>query len=279
MKKYLFLFVVMVPTINLIAQITYEHTYTAPPRQVNNIFLTNLGNDNYKYVVWDYNQSSFSMYNLDHSPFILNIQVPIVGDSGHYYAIGYITSTLFDCDSTNIEYAIIGKYVSYTKKFMIYRTDGTQLFTRDSVTTLFCVGCLGGSQEMLGIENTPVGTKLYLITQFPDATEEMYVYGLCGTLPENITKIENENSYVQVFPNPSSSQINFNISIPNHLEKVEKYELVIFNSSLQTIQTFIVDKTNIQVHLDAEPLSSGEYYFSLQSKNKVFQYGQFILTK
>ena len=279
MKKNLLLLLMMVPSINLIAQITYEHTYLSPPQQANNIFLTNLGNNNYKYVVWDYNQSFFSMYNLDHTPFMLNIPVPIVGDSGHFYAIGYITNTLFDCDSTNIEYAIIGKYVSYTKKFMIYRTDGTQLFSRDSVTTLFCVGCLGGSQELLGIENTPLGTKLYLVTQHPDATEEMYVYGLCGTLPDNITKINNSNSYIQVFPNPSSRQINFNITVPNHFENSENYELVIFNSTFQTIKTILIDKVSSQVQFDVEDLSSGEYFYSLQNKNTVLQYGQFIVSK
>ncbi len=279
--KYFVVFAIvnLMKQIECNAQITYEHTYTAAPGVSNNMWLTNLGNNNYKYVVWDFNQAIFSLYNLDHTPLMTNVQVPIVPDSNRFYQIGYITSTLFDCDSTNIEYAVIGKGVSYTGKFMIYRTDGTQLFSRDSVTTLWCVGCAGGSEEFLAIENTPAGTKLFLVTQFPDYTEEMYVYGLCGTLPESAPDINNSSNFVQVFPNPTAREINFNVAVPSHIERQGSYELIIFNSSFQTIKTIPLNSIDNKISVDTEPLAAGEYYYSFQTMKKVFQYGKFIVAK
>lgn len=257
------------------AQITYEHTYIVPTPQPagQEFFVTNLGNNNYKYVLWDVYNANFSLYNLDHSPYMLNIPLP-VSDSGRH-AIGYITTTLFDCDSTNIEYALIESSVGPGTTFLIYRTDGTQLFARDSVTTMFCVGCLGGSQDILGVVNTPIGAKLYLFNGLTVPTE-FYVYGLCGILPTNITEVSQSTQYVTVYPNPTVGQINFEISPPSHFDY---YNLTILNSSFQPIKTVEVKGRNVLVNLDTETLSSGTFFYSLQNKNKVIQTGKFILSK
>ena len=86
------------------AQITLEQTYSVPPGKT--FYFTDLGNNNFKYFLIDYYNNYFSLYNLDHSPFMLNIVPGINLDSGKF-TIGYITTSLFDCDSTNIEYAIM----------------------------------------------------------------------------------------------------------------------------------------------------------------------------
>lgn len=76
--------------------------------------------------------------------------------------------------------------------FAVYRTDGTLLFSKDTVGTVFCVGCGSGSYEMHPIMNTSMGAKLYLFhTNSVQDSIEYMVYGLCGTLPESI--IENKS--------------------------------------------------------------------------------------
>ncbi len=271
--KYLFLLL----SASSSAQITFEHTYIVPTIQPagQEFFVTNLGNNNYKYVLWDLWGAEFSLYNLDHSPYMLNIQLP-VSDSGRH-EIAYITTTLFDCDSSNIEYALIegGIYSNPLTTFLIYRTDGTLLFSRDSVTTEFCVGCLGGSQSILGIVNTPAGAKLYLINGLTLPLEH-YVYGLCGSLPETITELNQNFQYVKVYPNPTMGQVNFQITAPSNYDV---YELTIFNSAFQPVKTFQVKGRNIQINLDNESLSSATYFYSLQNKNKVFQTGKFLFEK
>ena len=203
-----------------ISQVTLEHTYlTRATGQGQEFWLTNLGNNNYKYVIYDYDSSKFSLYNLNHTPFMLNIQIPFpVVDTATntYYRLGYITTNLFDCDSTTIKYAMMLDYVRPTKhpNFAIYKTDGTLIFSKDTVATVFCVGCGSGSYEMHPIMNTSAGAKLYLFNNNINGYTQTFVYDLCGSLPENIEEIDQSNFLVSVYPNPTSHNINFEITAP-----------------------------------------------------------------
>src|SRR5690348_16908521 len=100
---------------------TLEHVYNFRYKEFH---VCDLGNNDYKYVIVD--SSGFSIYNLDHSPYLLNYVPPVpIFRAPEYYAVGYVTKSLFDCDSTTLEYALVGL------NFLIYRTDGTLLFERD----------------------------------------------------------------------------------------------------------------------------------------------------
>lgn len=202
---------------------------------------------------------------------MLNIPVP-VSDSGDIYSVGYVSSTLFDCDSSNIEYALIPNQPY--QKFMIYRTDGTLLFIKDSVQTNYCYGCFGGSVEIHPIVNTPDKAKLYLRGGMP-GFYQVHVYGLCDSLPVSYMGVSRTDSYVEVFPNPSAIQVNFKISAPDNYEQ---YELTIFDSEFKTIKTNAINGQTT-VTLDCNLLSSGTYFYSLQNKHNVLQTGKFILTK
>jgi hypothetical protein len=156
-----------------ISQITYEHTY-ALPHVEENFRIINLGNNNYKYAIINYHDSNFSLYNLDHTPFMLNISVPLLDDTSGT-EISYITSSLFDCDSNNIEYVLTNFVVPLRlAKFYIFRTDGTLLFFKDSVTMPYCTGCGAGGAEVKGINNTSTGTKLFLFND----KNQYFIYGL-----------------------------------------------------------------------------------------------------
>ena len=270
MKKLLFITasILMLSNANIQAQVNYENTYLTTNPGQESLFLTNLGNDNYKYVVFDYYNDKFSLYNIDHTPFMLNISFPISTDSA-VYRIGYITNALFDCDSTNIEYALMTTFPDDTRKFLVYRTDGTLIFSKDSVTVPYCYGCNVGTVEIKGIVNTPAGAKLSLF-KYINGYQQSFIYGLCGILPSNITEINHSTSYVKVFPNPVSHQVTFEIIPPSNLEK---YELTIFNSTFQIIKIAVING-EAQMNLNTETLSSGEYFYSLQNKNKIFQTGK-----
>jgi hypothetical protein len=266
MKKFLFaMFVFQI--VNVKAQVMLEHTYNI--QSGNQFYFTDLGNNNYKYFSIDYFNDKFSLYNLDHTPFMLNIATGASLQSG-LFTIGYITSTLFDCDSNNIEY-VITTTSSATQPFYIYRTDGTLLFQKDSVVASWCFGCYGGISAH-PIFNTPTGTKLILVNQ---TSNDWFVYALCGTLPEVISEIEQGNQYVQLFPNPSSDIIILKISTPS---SIEESSLSIYNASFQVIGTESI-RGNRTITIGNDKLSSGTYFFSLQTKNKILQTGKFILSK
>jgi hypothetical protein len=275
------------------AQVSLEHVFSTTTQQAlgfQELWLTDLGNGNYKYVIYTYGFTSYGrldIYNPDYSPYMLNVTVPVVSDStGYAYRVGYVTTTLFDCDSTNIEFAVMldTPHPNAYPNTAIYRTDGTLIFSKDSVGTYFCVGCGSGSWETHPIMNTSTGAKMYLwyygdsLGNFDQNGHVLYtlVYGLCGTLPERIDEINQLNSFVRAFPNPSSSQINFEISAPSHMEH---YELTILNSAFQPVKTHLIKGENVKMIFNGEGCSSGVYFYSLRSKNKVFQTGKFVLSK
>lgn len=279
MKKIILLIAILISTASSKAQITYEHSYlTAQATFTEQFFLTNLGGDNYKYVVYTPDSSRFSLFNLDHSPFLLNIPIPLSISLSAPYWLGYITTSLFDCDSTTIEYAIMLNSPSddLHPNFAVYRIDGTQLFAKDTVGTVFCVGCGSGSYEMQPIMNTPAGAKLYLFDYSIAGYTKYLIYSLCGEVPLGIKEIIPQGLFVNVFPNPTSHQINFQI---NTLSNLEEYELTIFNSAFQPINTTSFKGANSHVNLDDQTLSSGTYFYSLKSKNKIMQTGKFVFVK
>lgn len=197
------------------AQITLEHQYIISGNKL--FYITDIGNNDYKYVIMD--TAGLSIYNLDYSPYLLNFVPPIpLGRPPSYYEVAYISKSLFDCDSATLEYVIVNGI--YPANFYIYRTDGTLLFERDSVTGPYAIGNLDGSLYQKPIVNTPDGTRLFLFGRdFNGYPDTMYIYSLCGTLPESVNEMPVDNSYVKVFPNPADGIINFQINPPNNQEK------------------------------------------------------------
>src|SRR5688572_17744633 len=80
-------------------QITFEHSYPVAGSDYRSLFLTNLGNNNYKYILQECTDDRFKIYNLDHSLY-MNVEIPYYTESCLRVAVGYVTTTLFDCDST-----------------------------------------------------------------------------------------------------------------------------------------------------------------------------------
>src|SRR5436190_11228076 len=119
MKKLFLVLLLLLATLSK-AQINLEHVYSVAPGRM--FYFTDLGNNNYKYFLIDFYNNYFSLYNLDHTPYMLNITPGVPLDSG-VFTIAYITTTLFDCDSTNIEYAMTTADGTIVKPFYVFRTN------------------------------------------------------------------------------------------------------------------------------------------------------------
>jgi hypothetical protein len=211
---------------------------------------------------------------MDFTPFLLNIAVPEPFGVSTFQVI-YVTRTLFDCDSTNIEYAYESSLGDNNHPFYIMRTDGTQLFKLDSAVGPYCIGgCLGLSDVIVPIRNTSAGTKLFL----QHGQEQAFnIYSLCGALGEDVLDFTNANkSFVKLFPNPTSGSITFQINLPDNMNE---YELVILDNNARVIRKEKINFKNTNYSIDVANLSSGTYFFSLSTKNKAYQSGKFILTK
>src|ERR1017187_4905280 len=102
MKKIIFVALIAF-AINTKAQITLQ--FTLDSVAINNQFYcTDLGNNDFKYVLVDTFINGFHLYNMNMTPY-LTVNIPTTyGKIASGYLPIYITKTLFDCDSTNIEY-------------------------------------------------------------------------------------------------------------------------------------------------------------------------------
>ncbi len=279
MKKLFFTlcFAFLFTTASVKAQITLEHTYPGPsgPPQSRPIVINMGGTDGYKYMYTDYLTNQIKLFNLNHTPYsTVNVPIPLI-DEGEY-TIGYVTRSLFDCDSTMFEYAILPG--NWRNNFYIYRQNNSLLFQSDSTVAPYCFGCFSGSNDVRPIYNTPEGAKLFL---YPADSLGNFryteIYSLCGTLPTNAEVIDASSSlHIKVFPNPTAMEINFEISPPNNFEK---FELVIFDITGNEQKRESIRTGNNKITLDISTLSNGTYIYSLVSKGKTQESGKFIITK
>lgn len=228
-----------------------------------------------KWFFADTLNNTFSLYDMDFTPFLTNIAVPEpFAPSTSFMQVLYITRTLFDCDSANIEYAYYSPK-NIGKPFKVLRTDGTLLFQKDSANGGYTYGgALAGTDYVRPIVNTSAGAKLFL-QPFP-LLLPIYVYSLCGTLPVDVFDFTTFNqSYVEVFPNPSSQTINFRVYAPDN---INKYELVLLDGTGQEMIRKEVQSFDT-LSIDVSSFSSGGYLYSLSSKTKSLQSGKFLITK
>ena len=257
------------------AQITLDTTITQITSIGQDFYVMQISSTETKYIFEDTVTNTFSLYNMDFTPFMLNISVPEPFDNWTFQVL-CVSRSLFDCDTSNIEY-VYEASTSVNKTFYIMRTDGTQLFRLDSVNAPYGYGSvLGGTDFIRPIRNTSSGTKLFLQKHFAGQTT-IYIYSLCGVLIEDTFDPAFQNqSFVRIYPNPTSSILSFRINPPDNLNE---YELVILDNKGTNIFRERINYQNENYSIDIRNYSSGTYYYSLYSKNKLYQSGKFVLTK
>ena len=167
-------------------------------------YCTDIGNNEFKYVFFDTALNGFHLYNMDITPYISNIVVPVIGDSiKRGFTVVYITRTLFDYNSTNIKYVFERPYGNIPDAFRVFRTDGTLLLEVDSAREPYCFGCYGESKDIRPIQNTSDGAKLFVSKRNIQYNTGILIYALCGTLTTNIYDFSEQKNYVSIFPNPT----------------------------------------------------------------------------
>jgi len=256
------------------AQVTLENIYPNTISVPKFLMFAQLDSSTYKYILFDQQNSQFTIYNLNHSIY-LNVLIPITFVSGiSQYQIAYVTKSLFDCDTSNIEYALSflgnGFPTSYPKRFYVYRTNGTQLENIDSVCFMnFSTGQQFGPLYNAPIVNTPIGTKLIL--RCVDGSTR--VYSVCGNLPcaecvfGNGPLLNNgDDVSINKLPNPFPNPTDNSTTIPYTLPEGENTgELVFYDAAGKEIKRFKVDKTFTQIIISSADLAPGTYYYHLQT--------------
>jgi len=251
------------------AQITLEQTYPNAYSYSSDIDfgITFFDDTTTKYYLIYYPNETITLYNMNHSLF-LSMTIPVTYNSGNY-RIYFITNSLFDCDTSNIEYLVSYRFyngVSYVYFVSIYRNNGTQLFNLNNAIIDQCYECNG--KDSHGITNTPNGTKM-LLGDYPTGGNE-YVYSLCGTLPSGFTSLMN-NSYNAFelsgnYPNPANDFTIVNYSLP---EGERTGEIIFFDLQGNEVKRFTVDCMFDHLRISTYDLPSGTYIYALQTSKEI----------
>lgn len=263
MKVFTYIIIIFF-SINCYSQINLEHTYpnmSIIGTNVNRILqIVDLGNNDYKYLFVDKINSSYALYNLNHSLYISG-NFPVTWNNNNY-SVFYFSKTLFDCDSNNVEYVLT--YRTYTPNISyvrIYRTDGTVLFNKDSVTTYAAFGNPGVHRYF--INNTPLGSKMILDHSF---NGDALVYSLCDSLPLGYNTHSIVENKLFNYPNPAKNYTIVEYTLP---KESNNGKLIFYDSIGTAVKSFNVDKNFKNLKISVEDLPSGLYYYSLEVDSKI----------
>jgi hypothetical protein len=277
MKKLLLLLAICAIGSIAKSQITLEHAF---PNAVQvgssnkTSSLIDLGDSVFNYLLMDSKTSKYTLYNLNHS---LNVTdtFPVRYGPTAYTQYGYFSRSLFDCDTSNIEFLLFNIVNSSSSKWYsyvsIYRTDGTRIFFRDSSMVYLSYGSsAGGSQIVV----TPNGTKLMIKRMNGD----LEIYSLCGKLPTSyaIMKEPTGNNLSAPYPNPSMSYTRIDYTLP---ENVKFGEIVFYDIRGAEVKRFKVDHNFSNLELNTNDLSAGNYYYNLQISGKATEGKKLVVIK
>lgn len=277
MKKMFFLVLLLIATRTSHAQITYEQTYPNGSQFAGNLHPVQLTGVGYVYCLYDIAQLQIRLYNLNHSLYT-TINIPALPANAASIRISYVSNTLFDMNSTNMEYIIqyTAPVTNNSNRVCVYRDNGTLLFQKDSVF----LDPAYYTETPSAIFSTPSGTKMILSSQFGPA----YVYALAGTLPcyacsptpplSDGPDGENPHRSALPFPNPSSETTTVPYQLP---EGEHSGWLVVYDQLGQEVKRFQVTDQFDSLLVGTADLAVGTYNYRIEANGKTVQGRQLIV--
>jgi hypothetical protein len=226
----------------------------------------------------DYDQGSFSLYNMDNSLY-RQIDIPQAGITGNYF-VYFVSRSLFDCDTSTVEYLVyhseMSPMLSVDNRWVrIYREDGTELFYIDEAI-IYGHAPSYATASTGWIQNGSAGAVMKIgIVNFTNAIPHTHKYfQLCGSVPVmdrsaslgELSGIWEEgfgnDSGVVVYPNPSNSGT-IQFQLDENLNQINGV-IRLFNMTGQLILEDQVNSSESVQTVDVSGLSNGTYLLNIQ---------------
>jgi hypothetical protein len=273
MKKYLF-FLLLIFSLQGISQVTLD--FAKPGKS---LVPVSISQSEKKYICtdWDtvFQNNYFDIVNSDGSLY-KQINLPAKppyaqGIQGIYY----VSLSLFDTDSTNLEYLIVYNCDSVTtydnlyNRIKIVREDGTILLDQYYAFLLeesYSNGVVSSLFEM--------NNQAKLILWYFNTVNQLIgtkIFTLGGQIPTNVEKINSYNNQMTVFPNPNNG--NFFVKI-NSIEK-GLYNLQLFSTDGKLVTTF--HSSENPASFSGTSLPDGVYYLKMSQKNSSINVSKMVI--
>jgi len=205
-------------------------------------------------------QGEITLYNLDFTLY-KSVVIPAVFEGSNFGAsVFYLTRSLFDCDTTNVEYYAQGYIDGDSLVNGIYNEDGSDYFNFENEAMLG-LNTLGITSNESPIVSDAGGS--YLLTS---DTSQTHIYRLCGQVPQALAResngtlitgiMEQQNSSgFDVYPNPARETIKFEYDLQGY----KKANLQVFNTSGQLIKEMMLGQAFDFIRLNISDLEQGTY--------------------
>jgi hypothetical protein len=265
MKK-LFFFLLFITSIAGYSQISLDFQKSIPY-----LYQFKLNNSETKYIDFDLykidSTNQFSLFNLDGSLY-KTIQLPPKPDSSRVELIDWVTESLFDNDSSTIEYLVFySKDSAYGANYRakVAREDGTILLDEPNATYNYLYLGQWGFWSTR-IFNTEDGTKLILYYSYARQNgypSQVKVFNLPGKIPNGIPDIQRViNNNLSIYPNPNNGSFYINL----HSDEGNSHIIDLYSINGKLIETY--KSTGTLTHINNFGLSEGVYLINTRSKSK-----------
>lgn len=235
------------------AQVSLEHTYNYSATVVN---FETLG---YRYYLMDVPRAECRIYNMDHSLYkTISCQVP----SGCYLLdVKFLSETLFDSD-TGIE--LLYSYYKYNSGGDYYDYD-SRIINEDGSLIVFIEGALYNYVNKTGDDTYKLFSYCYNFSSFPEVIWTN-IYSLPGTPVLSALLFNSDTNWsLSGFPNPANETLKVAYSLPGN---VFSATLHLIDQAGHPIEEFIVDSYSDHLDLNVSNLSSGVYFYFIESDGK-----------
>jgi hypothetical protein len=232
-----------------------------------------------KYVSYD--TLNITLYNLNYTVYKV-LPIPDSHLHGEPYTslfVKYISETLFDTDSSTIEYllGVAEGNNTYPPHLHIYDEFGNQLFFKDSAWYDGSNVTGGPFKSQPPILNTSTGTKMFLYRNPGIYYIHPIVYSLPGTLyipcdcytsagvPVIVEQDDDyKNCIVRNYPNPSNQSTTIEYVLPKGIHRAELKIISLEGSYSKSYE--ITDFFN-KVELNSSDIPAGNYMYQIQLPN------------
>lgn len=204
-------------------------------------------------------EEEITLYNLDFTLYRTVVIPAPINESPTFENVFYVTRSLFDCDTTDIEY--------YARAFVdglfvngIYNEDGTEYFNFGNESAQGFNSITSPSNEA-SIVSDSEGS--YILTS---DTAMKHLYKLCGQVPQPLARSsdgtilsgvvqQGNNNGFDAYPNPARETIKFEYDLQGH----KKANLQLFNTSGQLMKEMMLGQAFDFIRLNISDLEQGTY--------------------
>jgi len=227
------------------AQITPEARYNA------RVYASKLSTGDVKYGGYFPAANAFRIYNANHSLY-RQVALPAGLTFGSYDDNPLLSDRLFNTNTTDLEFVIVGTTTTGTQQTFILSESGTTVFTVDSCSSVTVFNTPTGAKLRASGYKAAVGTNL--------ATPTTRIFALPGTyttlLAVKATPAEQDVA-ASPYPNPSSGTVR----LPYLLKAGQTATLRVSDVTGRTVATYKVDNTFNHLLFDTHALSAGVYFY------------------